>query len=232
MKSLSIFALLSIFAILPLIGCTGDETPDDGVVSAEEFAQCLTDKGFIMYGTSWDEYSNAQAWMFGEGFEAVNYVRCDDPPGGNSISQECLDVNIQYVPTWIGPDDTLFGLQTLSKLAALSGCEEPEDWLYDAKFDLAACLNDQGAVMYGTTWCSYCKMQLSFFGDAADEIEYVTCDRLEDPYLQEPICAEKNIVAYPTWIFDGDERVLGFLFPWEFAKQRACAWPEQPEFGL
>lgn len=62
---------------------------------------------------------------------------------------------------------------------------------------LAQCLNDNGAVMYGTEWCSHCKNQKAAFGDSFQYIDYVDCDR------NNAACEQAGINGYPTWQIAG-----------------------------
>tara|TARA_B100000315_G_scaffold72174_1_gene65770 strand:+ start:44 stop:406 length:363 start_codon:yes stop_codon:yes gene_type:complete len=66
----------------------------------------------------------------------------------------------------------------------------------------AECLSDEGAVMYGTDRCEYCKSQKSMFGEAFKAISYVNCDFNADT------CQSKGIIGYPSW-FVNDE-LLGY----------------------
>ncbi|MBD3248430.1 hypothetical protein GF336_00105 [Candidatus Woesearchaeota archaeon] len=68
-----------------------------------------------------------------------------------------------------------------------------EDVNYD---DFARCLTEQGAVMYGTYWCSHCKTQKRDFGDSFRLIDYVECSEYPD------VCTEKGIDGFPTWVID------------------------------
>lgn len=59
------------------------------------FAQCLTDKGFVMYGAAWCSHCQAQKALFGDSFKNIKYVECPD-----NINF-CLDKGIKGYPTWI-----------------------------------------------------------------------------------------------------------------------------------
>jgi hypothetical protein len=63
--------------------------------------------------------------------------------------------------------------------------------------EFAQCLTEEGAVMYGTYWCSHCKAQKEDFGDSFQYVNYVECteDKLK--------CVENGIEGFPTWIIDG-----------------------------
>lgn len=84
------------------------------------FAQCLTQKGAVMYGTDWCPHCQDQKRMFGTAFADVVFVNCD-------YSRACLDNNVTGYPTWILADGTrLEGEQALGLLAAKTGCTLPQ----------------------------------------------------------------------------------------------------------
>ncbi|MFH1234481.1 MAG: hypothetical protein V1493_02610 [Candidatus Diapherotrites archaeon] len=93
-------------ASLPAAGSTSDE-----------FAKCLSEKGFVMAGTQWCSVCQKQKALFGKSFEFVNFKDCDNE------TQWCEQNQIQYYPTWILPDGTKeIGLKTIGQLGSISGC--------------------------------------------------------------------------------------------------------------
>ncbi len=60
----------------------------------------------------------------------------------------------------------------------------------------AQCIADSGAVMYGTSWCSYCQSQKKDFGKSFKNINFVDCDRNYEE------CILAGVKNYPTWIID------------------------------
>lgn len=109
--------LLTPFALLA--GCAGG-------ADYTEFAQCLSDEGLIMYGAFWCPHCQDQKDMFGDAFDAVNYVECD-PKGENPDPQACLEAGVEVYPTWEHSDGrTWTGVQTFDKLSEVSGCPLPE----------------------------------------------------------------------------------------------------------
>jgi len=68
------------------------------------------------------------------------------------------------------------------------------DKTYD---NFAQCLTDEGAVMYGTEWCSHCQNQKKAFRDSFKYIDFVDCDK------QKSVCGEAGIEGYPTWKING-----------------------------
>lgn len=90
----------------------------------DAFAQCLTDKGAVMYGAEWCTHCQAQKAAFGDSFKFINYVECPDN------TQVCIDKGIQGYPTWlIGTSTKLEGFdenKTMKDLSDATGCELPK----------------------------------------------------------------------------------------------------------
>lgn len=74
--------------------------------------------------------------------------------------------------------------------------------LTSATEDFTKCLNNTGAVMYGTSWCHYCQQQKTMFAPYFGYITFVDCD------LDKQACVRNNVESYPTWII-GDKRAVG-----------------------
>lgn len=82
-------------------------------------ANCMTENGLIMYGTTRCSHCQTQKALFGDAFANVTYVDCDED------RQVCLDAGVRGFPTWIDGENNAFpGTQTLDRLAAISGCED------------------------------------------------------------------------------------------------------------
>jgi hypothetical protein len=72
-----------------------------------------------------------------------------------------------------------------------------------SKYDsFAKCLSYNGAVMYGTGWCSHCDNQKKSFGKSFKFIDSVNCD------YNKVKCDENNITGFPTWVIN-DEKYPG-----------------------
>jgi glutaredoxin len=92
----------------------------------EGFAQCLKDKGVIMYGAYWCPHCQATKRMFGSAAKTLPYVECSTPDG-QAQTQICKDKGIQSYPTWVFPDgETYSGEHTLTELASSSSCVLPQ----------------------------------------------------------------------------------------------------------
>lgn|SRR3989344_8969353 len=90
---------------------------EESNAALDEFAQCLSEKGAIMYGADWCPHCQNEKKAFGSSFKFVNYVECPDDP------KRCLSAGISGYPTWIFPDGRRFeGEQGVDRLARESGC--------------------------------------------------------------------------------------------------------------
>ncbi len=80
----------------------------------------------------------------------------------------------------------------------------------------AQCVTESGAVFYGTNWCPHCTKQKEKFGENIVDIHFVDCDKESD------LCHEKDITAYPTWIFGNGEKAVGTQSREELSKKTGC----------
>ncbi|MFA6256465.1 MAG: hypothetical protein WC606_04745 [Candidatus Absconditabacterales bacterium] len=107
-------ALMGIMAGVFFAGCAQQTQPKN----LDTFAQCLTAKGVIMYGSATCGHCLNQKSLFGESFQYVTYVECTKEP------QRCS--NLQGVPTReISSGVYLEGEQSLSTLASKTNCTLP-----------------------------------------------------------------------------------------------------------
>lgn len=63
--------------------------------------------------------------------------------------------------------------------------------------NLAVCLTENDAVMYGTEWCPHCRNQKELFGDAFINVTYVNCE------VNPSACNAAGVQAFPTWVING-----------------------------
>ena len=84
------------------------------------FAQCLTEKKWVMYGTDWCPHCQKQKAMFGNSFKYITFVNCD-------LGTACTDAGVQGYPTWGKDGEPLqeAGVKELSVLSTLSQCPLP-----------------------------------------------------------------------------------------------------------
>ncbi len=99
---------------------------------------------------------------------------------------------------------------------------------------LACCLADRGAVLYHTSWCSFCYIQQRMFGEYFELLNHVDC---WDEHGEIPECTEMGVEAYPSWTFvvydeqtgeatDDFFLVSGLLHFSVLADYSGCYWPE------
>jgi glutaredoxin len=81
--------------------------------------------------------------------------------------------------------------------------------------DLAKCLTDKGAVMYGSKYCGHCENQKELFGNSFQYITYVECTE------QTQLCQENGVRAVPAWKINGELHV-GFKSLDELALMVGC----------
>lgn len=107
--------ILSLIIIFMLSACSQPK------MNLDSFAQCLTDKGAVMYGAFWCSHCTNLKKDFGPSFKYINYVECD-PRGENEQSELCLEKNIEGFDTWIFNDDSRIVVADLESLSQKTGC--------------------------------------------------------------------------------------------------------------
>jgi len=112
MKKLLVITLcISILTGLSACGITREPGQFD------EFAQCMTDQGFVIYHTDACPYCKAQEAAFKGSFDLINSVECTQSP------LDCMDADIEGYPTWVFEGKKYPGKRSLSELAELSKCD-------------------------------------------------------------------------------------------------------------
>ena len=96
------------------------------------FAECLTEKGLVMYGSYTCPHCLAEKKLFGPSFKYVQYVECH-PAGPNPDLPRCAKNGVDAYPTWtIERNGTTISKETgylnARQLSILSECELPEEW--------------------------------------------------------------------------------------------------------
>jgi len=76
----------------------------------DSFAKCLTEKGVIMYGADWCQYTAAQRGMFGKSFKYITYKNYDARD------------DIKITPTWEVDGQLYERVLAFDRLAGLSVC--------------------------------------------------------------------------------------------------------------
>ena len=126
-KGMLVIGILIVVAIIVILFVIGGSGPSYAREDIDVFAQCLTEKGAVMYGAFWCPHCADVKKMFGESFRYVEYVECD-PRGENEQSLLCIEKEIESYATFEFNDDPetrLIGEPTFEELAAASGCAAP-----------------------------------------------------------------------------------------------------------
>lgn len=82
---------------------------------------------------------------------------------------------------------------------------------------LAEHLSSSGAKFYGAEWCGACAKQKSLFKTSVARLPYVECSPNGRSAPRAPVCTEKGISSYPTWIIGGI-KTTGVLEPQKLAQ--------------
>lgn len=85
---------------------------------------------------------------------------------------------------------------------------------------LAICLSDKGATMYGLPTCPHCQEQKDKFGDSFKYVNYINCSENREK------CVNENIKTVPTWIIDGN-KFIGVQELTKLAEKAGCKYPPQ-----
>ena len=83
----------------------------------DDFAKCLAEKGAVIYGNDACQYTARELNFFGNSMRYLNYVKCAENKG------LCDAKGVKITPTWGIDGKTYEGVQSLQKLAELSGCK-------------------------------------------------------------------------------------------------------------
>ena len=132
---LSIVILILVVGWLMIYGVSNQDKPaiennqtneDNTTVlssgNIKALAQCLTDKGFKLYGTFWCSHCKEQKDLFGDAVSLVNYIECSTPDGQEQ-TEVCKQANIESYPTWEFPNgQKVVGVLTLENLIKASSC--------------------------------------------------------------------------------------------------------------
>lgn len=127
----SLVAAACVVGIVFAAGAFALQREPIGVPDYTAQAECLTEKGVVMYGAYWCPKCERQKRLFGDAFAAIAYVECD-PRGENAQAERCLARGISGTPTWLQEtaDGTelgrLEGVQDVSELAAKFDCTDIE----------------------------------------------------------------------------------------------------------
>ena len=88
----------------------------------DDFAQCITDAGAILYTSEGCSYCLSQKNLLGNSIKFIKEVECTINPN------MCIDAGISGVPTWIIGDEKVEGFdknKTMQELSDATGCPLP-----------------------------------------------------------------------------------------------------------
>jgi glutaredoxin len=108
----------------PVANNTVNTTPTINVPTdkIENLAKALTNAGVKMYGASRCSHCQSQKAAFGDAWQFVTYVECDDPAHPDRQTEACVSANIELYPTWVfGDNSRLWGVQSFETLAKKAG---------------------------------------------------------------------------------------------------------------
>ena len=121
MTKLKVIILIAIVILVGIVAVVWYFRPSEVKANVlDSFAQCLTEKGAIMYGAEWCVHCQNQKAAFGSAFKYATYVECPDDP------KKCTDAGIEGFPTWIFKNgEKLACEQSFTDLSKASGCPLP-----------------------------------------------------------------------------------------------------------
>jgi len=113
----------------------------------------------------------------------------------------------------------IIGLVILGVLASFMVSARPN------KLDsFVQCIKDSGTIFYGAFWCPHCQRTKAMFGTAAKLLPYVECST-PDGKGQFPVCIDKGINNYPTWVFPDGSILTGERTLQELSEKTNCPLP-------
>lgn len=90
-----------------------------------ELADCLAERGVVLYGAFWCPHCQEQKRLFGRAAARLPYVECATSDGRGQAAA-CRDAGIRAYPAWAFPDGTqATGVLAPAALAARAGCPAP-----------------------------------------------------------------------------------------------------------
>jgi glutaredoxin len=117
-KLISFGIMIAILLVL-ITGCSSGEASILKMEAGpyDQIAQCLTEKGAVIYKTEWCPHCKNQKELFGTSIQYLTMVDCDDDRA------TCQDAGVKGYPTWKINGALYPGVSQPETLAALAGCE-------------------------------------------------------------------------------------------------------------
>lgn len=93
-----------------------------------KLAQCVTEKGWVMYSSFTCSACRAQRELFDSAADYLKIIECN-PHAPDTQAQQCLEKKIRYTPTWVmeknGIEVKRFkGYKKLENLVSMTGCTQ------------------------------------------------------------------------------------------------------------
>lgn len=110
-QAMIIFSI--IFASLLISACSSKPVPSG---QYDALAKCMTANNVTMYGTTWCSHCQNQKKAFGDSFQYINFVDCDQH------KDDCIKADVEGYPTWKINETNYAGEQNMYDLAKNSGC--------------------------------------------------------------------------------------------------------------
>ncbi len=104
------------FAWGPSSSSSGDS--GDYGLDADALALCLSSRGALLFGADWCPACRHQDELFGSAASYLEHIDCDENPSA------CADAGVRSIPAWEIEGRLHSGVQSLDKLAQMSGCRE------------------------------------------------------------------------------------------------------------
>ncbi len=121
-RTSAIFLAAFTASLFLIAACSSPAPPREDV---DSFAQCLTEKGAVMYGAFWCPHCAQTKKNFGSSFRYIDYVECD-PRGDNEQAELCIAKKIDAYDTWEFADGSrVVGEPSFEELSAGTGCPLP-----------------------------------------------------------------------------------------------------------
>ena len=83
----------------------------------DDFTKCLTEKGAVVYGNDYCQYTAKQLNYFDKSKKYLNYVKCSED------KELCDSKGVKVTPTWEINGKMYEQVQNFEKLSELSGCK-------------------------------------------------------------------------------------------------------------
>ena len=112
-KSTNLLFMLLFLTLITITACSSSQGPG----KYDTFAKALTEEGVKMYGTEWCSHCKNQKELFGNSFQYINYIDCDEE------SYLCQSAGVKGFPTWEIDGQLYPGEQSLEDLSLYSGVE-------------------------------------------------------------------------------------------------------------